>query len=145
MWSVVIQENHTAFGCLILNLFLSKALNLKFSQLLQVFFRKSFSISSLPIFKYNLSGSSSFCLLLPGLSKTIEGFSRNSCFHWEIWLGWTSNLAASSDSVSLSFNASIATLALKLELNLRLFLHFSMGLIYVFFQLSTWSNFFRVL
>ena len=52
-------------------------------------------------------------------SKARSAWSKNSRFHFDIWLGWISNRVARSARLWRSLSASIATVALNVTLNFR--------------------------
>jgi hypothetical protein len=70
----------------------------------KLFFKKSFSTFSCPIWEKSWSTSvrSSESLAPSDPLNARSAFSRNSRFHVEIWLGWTSNRVASSERVCCS-------------------------------------------
>jgi hypothetical protein len=52
-------------------------------------------------------------------SNARSALSKNSRFHFDIWLGWTSKRVARSARLWRSLRASMATVALNLALNFR--------------------------
>src|SRR5512145_2204697 len=108
----------------------------------ETFFKKSRSISSWPILAYSLSKSTWDCFSGDGVSKISDARSVNSCFHFEIMFGCTSNLFESSANDSRSLSASIATCALKAPENFLLLVFiFHCKVKFLFFNLTSGSNF----
>jgi hypothetical protein len=66
------------------------------------------------------------------VAKISDDRDRNSCFHLEMMLGWTSNRLESSAKVSRYLSASMATWALKAAVNFRLLLFITLVNLEVF-------------